>query len=403
MRPTVLMLAASLAFAADWPQWRGPNRDGVVEFREPKAWPEKLKERWKIRVGEGHSCPIASGGKIFQHSRQGDNEVASAIDPATGKVLWQQSYPAPYSMNMAAWQHGKGVKSTPAVAEGRLFTLGISGILSAFDAATGKPLWRKEFSREFPQTSPLFGVAMSPVVERGMVIAHVGGPDNGALTAFDAATGGVKWAWKGDGPAYASPVVMDIVGTRQVVTQSQKFIVGLSAEKGELLWSIPFTTSYDQNSVTPVRYRDLVILSGLNNGVFAVKVTSAGGRWTAGEIWRNKDAPMYMNSPVVEDHLLFGFTNRNKGQLFCMDPGKGTLLWTTKGRDGDNAALVAAGSILMMLTDDASLTIVRRNGKAYEAVRKYTVADSATWAHPLPYEGSIYIKDATTLARWDTE
>jgi outer membrane protein assembly factor BamB len=100
---------------------------------------------------------------------------------------------------------------------------------------------------------------------------------------------------------------------------------------------------------------------------------------------------------------MYGFTHRNKGQLFAMDPGKGTVLWTSKGREGDNAAIVAAGSVLLVLTDDAALTVVRRNGKAFEPVRKYTVADSATWAHPLPYEGSIYVKDATTLARWDTE
>jgi outer membrane protein assembly factor BamB len=403
MRTLACLVTAGLAFAAEWPQWRGPNRDGVTEFREPKAWPEKLIQRWKVTVGEGHSSPVAAGGKIFIHSRQSDKEVVSAIDPASGKTLWQQSYPAPYSLNMAAWRHGKGVKSTPAVSEGRVFTMGISGILSAFDAATGKVLWQKEFSREFPKTSPGFGMAMSPVVDRGLVIAHVGGHDNGALTAFDAATGVVRWAWKGDGPAYSSPIVTDIVGTRQVVTQTQSLVVGLSAQKGELLWSLPFKTSYDQNSVTPVRYRDLIVLSGLDNGVFALKVTNADGRWTAGEIWRNKDAPMYMNSPVIADHVMYGFTHRNKGQLFAMDPGKGTVLWTSKGREGDNAAIVAAGSVLLVLTDDAALTVVRRNGKAFEPVRKYTVADSATWAHPLPYEGSIYVKDATTLARWDTE
>jgi len=403
MKPIAALLLASLAPAADWPQWRGPNRDGIVEFREPKAWPEKLKPRWKITVGEGHSSPIAAGGRIYLHARQSDQEVAYAIDPGSGKIVWRQGYAAPYSVNFAAWRHGKGVKSTPVVAEGKLYTLGISGILSAFDAASGKPLWRREFSKEYKQTSPLYGVAQSPVVDGGLVIAHVGGPGAGALMAFDAATGATSWAWKGDGPAYASPIVVDIVGTRQVVTQTEKYIVGFAAATGELLWRLPFTTAYDQNAITPIRYRDLVILSGLENGVFAVKVTSANGRWTAGEIWRNRDLPMYMSTAVVVDHLMFGFTHRNKGQLFCMDPNKGTVFWTSKGREGDNAALVAAGSVLLVLTDDGSLTVLRRNGKAYEPVRKYTVADSPTWAHPLAYDGSIYIKDATTLARWDPE
>ena len=153
---------------------------------------------------------------------------------------------------------------------GRIYTFGIGGILSCFDANTGKPQWRKEFG------SPTSASAMSPVVDRGLLIAHVGTKDKGALTAFDAQTGAEKWSWKGDGPAYASPIVVELGGTRQVVTQSQKNIVGVAAATGQLLWRIPFTTAYDQNIVTPVLYRDTLIFSGLGNGTIGVKVIKRG-------------------------------------------------------------------------------------------------------------------------------
>ena len=137
------------------------------------------------------------------------------------------AYDAPYQMDPAATGHGKGPKSTPVLSGGRLFTLGISGVLSAVDAATGKLLWRQTFDKEFPLTAPDFGTAMSPHGRRRCVIAHVGGTDGGALRAFDAATGRVRWSWTEDGPAYASPVIVEAGGVRQIVTQTQRHIVGV--------------------------------------------------------------------------------------------------------------------------------------------------------------------------------
>ncbi|MCP5112007.1 MAG: PQQ-binding-like beta-propeller repeat protein, partial [bacterium] len=152
---SAVLLLTWLAAAADFPQWRGPRRDGSVEeINLPASWPDKLTRKWKIEVGEGHSSPVIAGGTIYQHSRQGENETLRAIAPADGKVQWKQSYAAPYTMSSAATRHGKGPKSTPIVAGGRVCTLGISGILACFDAATGKPLWRKQFGAEFSKTSP---------------------------------------------------------------------------------------------------------------------------------------------------------------------------------------------------------------------------------------------------------
>src|ERR1035438_7572928 len=131
-----------VAWAEDWPQWRGLHRDGTaVGFPEPKAWPEKLTLKWKVAVGEGHSSPVVADGRVYVHTRQGDREVVTALRPETGHTIWQESYDEPYKMNPAATSHGKGVKSTPVVEDGRIFTFGINGTLSCFDAKTGKPQW----------------------------------------------------------------------------------------------------------------------------------------------------------------------------------------------------------------------------------------------------------------------
>ncbi len=392
---TGFLVAAS---SQDWPQWRGPNRDGIAtSFSAPKTWPEKLKLRWKVTVGEGHASPVLAGGRIYVHSRQGERETVFCLRPESGQVIWHEGYPAPYTMNSSAVRHGKGPKSTPVVQAGRVYTLGISGILACFDALTGKLQWRKEFS------PPAFGTAMSPVVERGMVIAHVGASGGGALTAFDALTGAEKWSWKGDGPAYTSPIVVELAGTRQVVTQSRRNIVGVSAAKGELLWQIPYTTAYEQNIVTPVLYKDLLIFSGLGNGVMGVKVTRRDSTFTTETVWQNKEVSMYMNSPVLSGGVLYGLSNRNRGQFFALDPQDGKTAWISGGRQGDNAAIVDVGPALLLLTTDSELLVVNKNVRAFEVVRKYSVADSPVWAHPVVTNNGILIKDATTLALWQIQ
>lgn len=398
-RFALLLGAFAMLCASDWPEWRGPHRDGVVS-EEPKIWPEKLNLKWKTEVGIGHASPIMGAGSIYDFARQGDAEVLLSIDPSNGKIRWKQQYPAPYEMNPAAVSHGQGPKSTPLYSNGKVYTFGINGILSAFDAETGKPIWRLDFRKQYKEGAPDFGTAMSPILDGGLLIAHVGGTKLGALTAFDSATGTVKWSWDGDSPAYASPIIVTLGGVRQVVTESHSNIIGLAVASGKLLWKIPFKTEYDQNIVTPVLYKDTLIFSGVDKGVFAVRVNPAADTWTTQTIWQNKDASMYMNSPVLSGDRLFGFSHLKKGQLFCLDAGTGATLWTGPPRSGDNAAVLASSTTLFALLQDAQLIIAKPTAKALGEIRRYQVADSPTWAHPVVLPDGVLIKDLKALARW---
>ena len=248
----VTILTCQSAMAQDWSQWRGPSRDGVVTAQAPSKWPKDLKNVWKVSVGGGYSSPVVSDGKVIVHSRQQENEVVSVFDLKTGKPLWNASYAVPFSKNQYAIEMGKGPNSTPVVSNGRVYTLGVSAILSCFDLKTAELKWRKDFSKEI-DTSKLFtGTAMSPVIEKGMVIAHVGDDRGGRVIAFDGVTGAERWKWEGDGPGYASPVVVDLEGARQLVTLTDKSAVGISVDSGKLLWKMPFPDEWNENIVTPI-------------------------------------------------------------------------------------------------------------------------------------------------------
>ena len=394
-----LVVALTVTANAQWPQWRGPNRDGVVpKASVPAAWPEKLTPKWKQTVGEGYASPVVGDGRVYVHSRQDPEELVTAFDLATGKPVWTQKYPSAFNKNKYATQVSKGPFSTPLFANGRLYTLGSSAVLTAFDATSGKVLWKKDWSKEI-DTSRLFtGTAMSPIITDGLLIVHVGDDDAGAFRAFDPASGAEKWSLPGHGPGYASPIVATFGGTRQIVTMTDKNVVGVQIASGKELWKIPFPDEFNENIVTPVVVGDTLVVSGARKGTLGYKIAKAGTTFTPTQVWQNAEATMYMSSPVVDGNHIYGYSNKRKGQLFCLDATTGKVTWTTEGRAGQNASLQSAGADLVVLTTEGELFVVKRNPAKYEEVRRYKVADGQTWAQPVLLGKEIIVRDATSIA-----
>ena len=275
---------------AGWNQWRGPARDGVGDARTlPATLPEQLTEVWRVPVGEGYSGPLVVDGRVYQFSRDNGREVLRALSLAEGSEIWSESYEAPFTVESAARSHGSGPKSTPVYADGRVFTLGISGVLSALNATDGSVLWRHEFAEDFPKTWPLWGASMSPIVIGDRVFAHVGGDAGGAMTAFDVASGEVVWANDEFTPGYASPIHLQIEGADVLVTQSNEHIIAVNAADGTTLWSMPFATSSWQNAVTPLAVGGEVVFSGLDLGIFSVRLAPGAGAWAATSEFRGDE------------------------------------------------------------------------------------------------------------------
>ena len=398
---TIGVFAAPQA-SRDWPEWRGPGRQAVVRDAQlPAAWPASFARSWTVPVGEGYSSPVVSAGLAFVHSRQDPQEVVTAVDVTTGAVKWRQTYAAPINKNSYAVQMGKGPNATPLVAAGRLFTVGANGQVRAFDAASGKPLWTRDFSSTV-DTSKLFcGTAASPILVNGVVVVQVGSDvRGGVVTGLDPATGTTRWEWKGDGPGYASPIIATAGGIQQLITMTNKSVIGLDAQAGKLLWTIPFTDEWMENIVTPLWTGQLLVVSGVRQGTRAFALKPGA---TPAEVWKNAEVTMYMSSPVAADGLIYGFSNKRKGQFVALDLKTGALKWASEGREGEQASILLAPKHVLYLTNTGALVIAGRTAAGFKEEKRYDLSDNQTWTTPVFLGGAVLVKDATSLARLEAK
>ena len=392
-------LPACGAAAQDWPQWRGPRRDGTAPGATlPEPWPKSLRCLWRADVGEGHSAPVVAGPHVVLLVRQGDDEVVLCLNASDGRQLWRRAYAVPYTPRADARSHGKGPKATPTISGGKVYTLGVTGIVSCLGLASGKLLWQKRFADRFKKTYPLYGAASSPLVEGKLCIVGIGGHDNGALAAYHKDTGQPAWELAKDGPGYASPVAVDLAGQRQIVTLMQNRAVGVEPATGRLLWHVPFTTPYDMNIITPVRYKDLIIWSGYNRGTTAVRIVQDEKGMAAKRVWHRRHFSMFMSSPVIHGDHLYGLSQQGGGRLKCLALPGGEERWSSPGRMGEYVSIILAGGKLLVLRTNGELLVVPADPTGYPDLARSRVATSPAWAHLALAAKRIYVKGRTQLA-----
>jgi outer membrane protein assembly factor BamB len=386
--------AATIAQAQDWPQWRGPNRDDKVSgFTVPKTWPQELDQKWKVTVGASDATPALVGGKLFVFSRQDDFEVIQCLDATKGTVLWSNKYEA-LAPSGAAGRH-PGPRSSPAVADGKVVTLGARGVLSCLEADSGKLLWRKDDIRGWPG----FFTAMSPLIVNDLCIVQLGGKTNGAVVAYNLESGDEKWRWDGDGAAYASPVEMTVGGTKLVVTQTDKRVVALTLADGKLVWQTPFVPKGmgAGNFDTPIVEGENIIYTGQSLGTTAVKLQKDGESFTATGVWTNMDNSPRFCTPVLKDGFLYGLSG--EGKFYCIDAKTGKTAWTeANGSRGNFGSILDAGPVLVALTPKSHLIVFQPSDKEYSEVANIKVADKPTYPHPILSGNRLFVEDDDSVA-----
>jgi len=272
--------------------------------------------------------------------------------------------------------------------------VGIVGVVSCHDAATGKLIWRnQEFISGFPQ----FYIGMSPILADGLCVVHLGGPSEGQFVALDLNTGSTRWESAGDGPAYGSSSLMTVDGTKQLVFQAQTKLVGINLADGQKLWEIstPVGTGRTQNAASPVIDQQKVYYTGLNNGVNAIEIRKQGSSFVVNKLWTNSEFSTAYNTPVLKDGYLYGLSNQNK--LFCINASNGHTAWVDEASHQNFGSVIDAGSVMVALSSTSNLVAFSPGGQGYSQLAMIKVADTPVYAHPILSGNRIYIKDNDSI------
>jgi outer membrane protein assembly factor BamB len=391
-------------FAGDWPQWLGPNRDNsTTEKIEP--WTAAPKGLWRQPVGEGNSSPVVADGRVFVHAKISvkDQEEITAFDAKTGKLQWKQTYDrAPFKS-----LYGNGPRATPAVSGDRIYTFGITGVLTCFDVTNGKQMWQVDTWKDFHPAALMFGSSCSPLVEGDKVLVNVGAKSASAV-AFNKNTGQANWKSQDDNASYSSPIISDSEKERQIVFLTGKGLISLAPSDGHLFWRMPLVDLLLESSTTPVKVGDILVASSITFGSVGLKLSIKDGKPEAKQIWKNDDLTCYFSTPVSVglDHL-YMVTGANPlkfkagATLRCIEVKSGKELWQKPNVGQYHAALLRTGNDkLLMLEDNGSLVLLDPNPKEYRELARSSIC-GPTWAHPAISDGRLYVRDDKELICFD--
>lgn len=374
------------AAPGEWPQWRGPRRDGVsLETGLRTDWPKDgLPVHWKAPVGAGYGSFAVAAGRVYVLLQAGDNEAVVCWDADTGKEAWRFAYPCKYEN-----QFGNGPRSTPTVEGDRVYTVGATGIFHCLKAATGEQVWRHNLLDKFKAVNLQWGVTFSPLVEGDLIYTNPGGSGGSSLAAFDKLTGQLAWEALDDPAGYSSPIAVTMAGVRQILFFTGSGLVSVSPKDGTLYWRFPWVTDYGCNVATPIAVGEYVFISsGYNRGCALLKVTRDGDRWEAKSVYETTHMCNHFASSVLYQEHLYGF---NESMLTCLELRTGKEKWSRRGFD--KGSLLIADGHLVILGEKGKLALAEATPAGYREQASYHVLDGKCWSVPVFAGGKLYVRD----------
>ena len=382
---------------ADWPQWRGPGRDGIVKGGTP--WPSSfagLKEKWRLPLGASYSGPVTDGKLVFTtESKDKRVELAHAVDVATGKIVWTAEWEGYQGVPFFAKRNGDWIRSTPALADGQLFVGGMQDVLVALDTGSGKVAWQLDFKKEFKAGAEAFGFVCSPLVDGEHVYAHAGA----GLCKLERKTGKVVWRSLDDGGGmmggtFSSPVLATLGGQRQLLVQGRQDLCGVDPADGKVLWKQPIKAFRGMNIFTPVVQGNRLFTSAYDGLSQAWDVKREGDAWKVDLAWEHK-AEGYMSTPVVVAGKIFMHLRNQR--VTCLDFATGTQHWVSDEKLGEYWSLVAKGDRILALDHKGTLYLLKATPEKLEIIDRKKVCEDETWAHVAVDGGTVFVRDLKGL------
>ncbi len=393
--------------AADWSQWRGPNRDGHTSY-SIAALPKEPKTLWSIPIGNGQASPLVVGDKVIYLDEQASQEVAHAVDIKTGKELWHTAVGESEPFENA---YGTGPRCTPLVDGDRVYTQTCRGEFRCLALADGKVVWKTSFATDWD--APFFGNKSnapeaketasrrhgnngSPVIDGDRIFVAVGSPTKGTLVAFDKKSGKVLWTAGKENTAYSALMVGTLAGVRQVVHLTGDSLMGVDVASGKILWQTPVKTGAKRHVLTPLLADNSVTISSSSIGLTKFLVSKDSGGLKVEPAWKNDKVKITLATPVLVNGHLYGLgTGGNKTEFICVDFKTGELKWSQPGFS-DYAAVIATGDKLLVQDMAGTLTLLKASPEKFEELGRVQVCGN-TWSHPAIADGKIYQRDKKQL------
>lgn len=372
----------------DWPQYRGPERDGAARNAGILAtWPEDgPKVLWKRPIGTGFSGITVSGGRLFTMMAEDEKEYAAAFDAGSGDEVWRVEIGAQFPS-----EFGDGPRSTPAVSGDRVIFLGSYGQLAALAAADGERSWEIDLREAFGSVVPSHGFSTAPMVDGDLLLVEVGGGQGEAYAALDPATGKTRWTTRDGAATYTSPIAVTVGGERQLISLGDNEIVGLTRD-GEVAWSYPWRGGIAMPIfVAP----DKLFVSAFRGSLLTRLVEGEGGM-SVEQVWQSNEMKNHFNSSVIHDGHVYGFDN---SILKCVSLGGGERVWAKRGL-GKGSLIVADGH-LIILGERGQLVQAQATPEGFVEEGRFQAIEGKSWTSPTLAAGRLYLRNLSEMIALD--
>ena len=402
---------------SDWPQWRGPGRDGI--------WPEKgiiqkfdaprLNIRWRAKIANGYSGPTVAGGRVYVTDRvttPTQTERVHCFDAMTGTKIWSYDYDCKYE----EIEHRNGPRASVIIDENRAYSLGTMGHFFCFDAANGTVLWSRDLKTEYAIKMPIWGISACPLIENNLVIVPIGGKDNASTVAFDKVTGTEKWRALNDTVSYSAPIVIDQAGKRVLVCWTVERVIGLDPATGELYWQHPFTPDrLSQNIASPVFSNNYLFVSSFFDGSLLLKLNP--DKLVVEKVWQRKgqnekkteSLHCCISTPILEGDYIYGLDSY--GELRCLNLHTGDRIWenlnVVPNDRWANVHMVRQEDKVWMFNERGELIISKLSPRGYQEISRTKLIDptegqlgqrgGVCWSHPAFAYKHVFVRNDEEL------
>ena len=370
----------------DWPDFRGVGRAGVAkEANFDSSWLSP-KEEWKITIGAGWASFISVRDMCWTLEQLDNMEAVTAYDVKTGKKIWQRTFTEKFDETFG----GPGPRTSPVFENGRIWTLGGTGLLNCFDAATGTPFWKVNILENNNAENIEWGMSATPLIYKDLIITLPGGQKGNSLVAYDKMTGEKRWSGGNSIASYSSPQLSIIDGVEQIVVHNGVGVSSHSPEDGKVLWDYPWTTASKVNVAQPVIYdgNKVILSSGYTVGSVCLEVSQKDGDWKVSQKWKSRRLKAKFNALVAKDKYLYGL---DEGILTCLDMDTGDRVW--KGGRYGYGQMILAGDTIVILSEKGEVVFVKAHPDQHDEIGKFPAIKGKTWQHPIIANGRLIVRN----------